>query len=265
MPVGVPAEESVELYNRLTTIAPSDVPSLDRIIWRLRNLRRKLPSDVPLSVALIQALALRGRSAEAIELATDIFFRRQALVGDVGVTYGSVLSQLGMYDEAISFVGMQDPEGLHPVEVASWVHAAWGSGNAESLRAALRYDRSLARDAWTAIFAQMSDLGIMPYFRERQEIVRHHVFKRQCGAHLIFTCPGGAGVELTHYIYMDADHGERSEIADAIYDDFGKFYGERGLGGVDFWSCAPVIILNQTARLSLREESGDGEITSEAA
>jgi hypothetical protein len=110
----------------------------------------------------------------------------------------------------------------------------------------------------------MTDLGIMPFFKQRQDIVRRHVFQRQCGTHLIFTASGKGEVELTHYIYMNASHDERSEISDAIYDELAAFYENLGLGGIDFWSCAPVIVLDQQARPSLTEESEVRELAAEA-
>jgi hypothetical protein len=265
MPVGAPAEEAVELYNRLTTVAPSDTANLGQIVWRLRTRRQKMPGDLPVAVALLQALLIGGEAPEAISIAKQLWPRRNALYGDVAITYGSVLAQVGMYEEALSFVGTPGPKGFDPVEVSTLIYAAWGTGQEEALVAALEHDSTRLRDVWSEIFAQMTDLGIMPYLKQRQDIVRRHVFHRQCGTHLIFTFSGNGAAELTHYTYMAASHDERSAITDAIYDELTAFYEEQGLNGIDFWSCAPVIVLDQRARPSLREESEGRELAAEAA
>ena len=264
MASAAPAEEPVELFNKLIGISPADEAGLARIMWRLQALRRKLPGDLPVGVALLQCLSLQGLAGEAVDLAKELWPRRGSMETMVAVTYSALLTHLAMYEELLSFIGAHRDVRLDPVEMFSAIHAAWGSGNHGALLDALRHDSVGRQRPWRALLGSTNFLGILPYFKQRQEIVRKHVFRRQCSTHLIFTAGEERDIELTHYIAIAAPHNERAALVDAIYDDLYALHRSVGLGGIDFWSCAPIVIVDQRERPSIRQELAFEEFASEA-
>ena len=226
-------------------------------MWRLQTLRRKLPGDTAVAVAILQGMATQGKAAEAIAIASELWHRRQSMSDQVAITYGALLAHLGMYDQAFDFAtkNLHGHGRIDPVDLFTAVHAAWGMGDEAALGEVLEHEEEGLRGLWLATLAKMRAAGILPSMRHRQDIVRRHLYKKQCGTHLVFTINEDSEAELTHYVFVAADHQERSKISDSIYAEMQSFYGGIGLGGVDFWTCAPLIILDQRHRSSIQEET----------
>lgn len=255
MAAGVPAEEAVELYNHLMEVDPSDTAEITRIQWRLQALRRRLPADIPAAIALLETYLLLGDATQGIALAADLWPRRQATAGDVALTYGAALVQLAMYDRGREFIQANEDMLNDQIGVFMASHSAWGLADTEYLLFISKQKASIPQfNAWSELFSEAKTSGVLAHFGDRQAIIRSHLFGRQTGTELLFTLDDNGGTTLAHYAYVNAERHERRKIEESIYDDLAVLYEKVGLGGTNFWSMAPVVVLSSKDRLTLAEE-----------
>jgi hypothetical protein len=100
----VTAEASVDIYNRLIKLSPSDVHSIAEVQWQLRKLRKVKPADVSIAVALLLAVVMTGSVQEAASLADELWPLRVWMDCDVQETYANILTRIGDFDRALQLI-----------------------------------------------------------------------------------------------------------------------------------------------------------------
>ncbi len=100
MTSGVPAQASVDLFNKLIRLPGSNKQEIGQIEFRLRALQKKKPNDLRTTVALLLALTMLGKTSEAIDKANTIWQAVNWLDTDVQLTFFGHLGDLGMFDPA---------------------------------------------------------------------------------------------------------------------------------------------------------------------
>ena len=101
MAAPVPAEESVNLHNRLLDLSfEEDLAEIEQIQWRLKTVVSRQPDDVDARVTLIEAYRSGGSRAGAVDLANQVFQHHASLELRLLETYLAELVGLGLYDRA---------------------------------------------------------------------------------------------------------------------------------------------------------------------
>ena len=227
MPSGVPAEASVELFNKLLDLPFDDTAAIGQIEFRLRQLRKKNPLDVRVAVALLEALTKSGKAQEAIQLADWIWDVRSWLEHDTTEAFFIQLAQIGMFqrsNELIAYLN-DSPETHNPERYNPWIWCiSVGLGDTNLIGKFLEsLENNAFRNDTSKFLSELRDTGIIKHFSSHQGIINEIAFGLQCGynAELIWT---GEEPELTVSIFVNKPRSERRELEDHIDNRLAEFY-----------------------------------------
>lgn len=240
MTAGVPAEASIDLYNKLISLPCSHKEEIGHIEFRLRALTRKNPGDLRITVALLQALTMLGKAVEAIETADYLWGQRDWLDTEIQLTFLAQLSGLGMFDRAKELAAsLLDKPDLraNPVFVELIIHVAVGAGDLDLLRTAADSQAHPAQSRQIKSFLEeLQRLGLDSHFEQHQATVQNMIHGRQCSHLPIFF--DAEAPELSVYIYVNETREERRILENKIDDALVKYYAEEG---IDPWLFVPLI------------------------
>lgn len=195
MAAPVPAQQARELHNQLVNSDKEDLAALNRVVWKLRQLDRKLKDDFPTCVALQAGLVLVGEGLEARRLADTLFGRHLDAEPDVLVTFASILCSLGQYERAKAiYTKLLDQPGIRASAVVREIAAntAVLSGDIEWMeQLAVAEEATNEPNTVRAILETLEESKLREYFPEHQRIVREILGPHQCGCSVrIGTMPG---------------------------------------------------------------------------
>ena len=247
MPIGLPAEEAVAIFNALTRFEPANVEEIARSEWRLRNLARQRPGDDVIGVARLQALVLLGRAQEAITLADQLWHRRNAMGPEQVATFVSIIAHLGMYERTAEIIeAIKASGGENVVEVsydAAEIAVAWWAGDLDRLSAS-RVGKT--ESGWRVFIEEIKQTGLAPHLAGRQKIVREKLYGRQCFSQFVLSPGEGVPIEMAHFSYIAAPYDERVALEEEIQQALNGYFDGFGLGDLH-WSVAPEIVAPMTA------------------
>lgn len=185
MPTAVPAEEAVQLHNRLVELSTMDNFEAEarQVQWRLQQLVRKSPSDQKAAVALIMACLLAGDREEAARQADRVWIARFKLGQQVLVRFLGELSNLGMYDRVKSIYQetLSDTELRSPLFLETLAIAAVASGDISWLRELTGLCRSNGENVGAPFVEAIEKSGLEAHFAAHQSIVSAIMRDHQCG------------------------------------------------------------------------------------
>ena len=231
MTSGVPAQASVDLFNKLIRLPGSNKQEIGQIEFRLRALQKKRPNDLRTTVALLQALTMLGKTSEAIETADYLWGQRDWLGAEVQLTILVQLINLAMFDRAKELTArfLEQPElRLDPEFVGSIIHIAVGAGDIALLRTVADWQVFPEVSPRIGFFVEeVRRLGLDSQFKQHQAVVRNIAYGHQSSYLAIFF--DAETVELSVYIYVDEPRKERRLLENEIDDALAKYYLEQGV------------------------------------
>jgi hypothetical protein len=231
---GLPAQEAVEIFNKLVRTAPVEAREIARAEWRLRALGRARPGDITVEVALLYALQMSGKADEAVRLAERLWHRRNFMPAEQLDTFLFELAHLGMYEKADEILGeIRDGDGARLITNidAVAVTVSWCLGDIERASAAIKEAPPSVWGNWLVFVDQIKGLGFGPHLAARYKIIRQKTFQRQCLSQLVLTPGGEFPLELTHYVYVAGSYEERVALEEEIQITLDSYFEPLGLGG----------------------------------
>lgn len=250
MTSGVPAPASVDLFNKLIRLPGSNKQEIGQIEFRLRALQKKKPNDLRTAVALLQALAMLGKTSEAIDKANTIWQAVNWLDTDVQLTFFSHLADLGMFDRAKKLAAsLLDKPGLraNPEFLGSIIVVAVGGGDLDLLRTAtnLPLDPEISRRI-ESFMVELQRLELDSHFERYQANVRNVMYGHQCSYLPIFL--DAEAPELSVYIYINKGREARRLLENEIDDALANYFAEEGVDPGLFVPLITTQVLDISAR-----------------
>lgn len=198
MAAPVPAKQAFELHDQLVNSDKEDLAALNRVVWKLRQLDRKLKGDFATRVALQFGLVLVGEGSEARRLADTLFGHHLDVETDVLLTFADTLCDLGQYERAKAiYTKCLDQPGFRASSAARRMAAdtAVLSGDIEWMEQLAVVEESTNEPStMRAILEVLEESELREYFPEHQRIVREIFGPHQCGCSVrIGTMPGEEG------------------------------------------------------------------------
>lgn len=251
MPSPAPAEEAIELYNRLCQLPPTAVEAIGQIYWQLRRLNKKLPGDPMIALAYVQSLVLLGHASEAIEVINCVWWQRNSL--DYQLRYSLVyhLLELAQYARAAELASSLFDEHAAPLDepiAAVLLYIAWGRGDVEAFRAAIARSSEAIRKTWEPMLARLSLEGLLPHLSRHQQVVNSVVEGHQVGSSIVISNDESHGQAISQYIYVGGDKEQRLALEDEIHSRLDALYSELGMPDTPYWELITPIVLPATAR-----------------
>ncbi len=249
----MPAEVSVELFNRLVHAKPEQRTEIEQILWRLKTLLRQQPSNHRLRVAILRAHMLLGQAAEAQEVADTLWTLRRTLGPEPASTFAIQLLQLGMNERFLEY-GRADALPDAPASVANMrSRASWGAGDLDAVRENIAIIERLTGaviPAWARFFQRIEDEGAAPHFRPHQQLVQSHLAGWQLATSVaLLEDPEDPGDwdSPTVFVYGPGNYRDRRRLSDAIGDALVAYYRDQGLNHTDFASRLVPVLLSYEA------------------
>ena len=185
MAAPLPAKQAFELQNQLVNSDKENLEALNRVVWQLRQLDRKLKDDFPTRVALQYGLVLVGEGQEARRLADTLFGHHLDAETGILVTFAANLCDLGQYERAKAiFTKSLDQPGIRVSIAVREIAAKTAvlSGDIEWMEQLAVVDDATNESSTTrAILDILEESKLREYFPEHQRIVHNILGPHQCG------------------------------------------------------------------------------------
>ena len=234
MAAPVPAEESVNLHNRLLDLSfEEDLAEIEQIQWRLKTVVSRQPDDVDARVTLIEAYRSGGSRAGAVDLANQVFQHHASLELRVLETYLAELVGLGLYDRAkplcMQLASDRTP-GRNSSLLANASCAAVASGDVSWLEEIASVDDD------TCPAVQYLDVikrsGLAEQFENHQRIANGYIGTRQCGVAVSDSYdpiePDDLRCIVT-YVFVPEDRTIRRGLERDIHTAHEEYYSSRNV------------------------------------
>ena len=261
MAAPAPAKQAFKLHNQLINSDLEDLAALNRVVWKLRRLDRKLKNDFPTRVALQFGLVLVGEGLEARRLADSLFGRHLDAEPVVLLTFASTLCDLGQYERAKAiYTKSLDQPGIRALRTAREMgaNAAVLSGDLDWMeQLAIVEEATNERSMLRAFLEALEGSGLREYFPEHQRIVRDILGPHQCGCFVrIGTMPGEEGdIVLSHVLPMPRP--ERVRLQEQLRIALDAFFRNKGF--------RPSYYVTSLVTIVLPHPCGVGQASSTAA
>ena len=259
MAIGAPAEQAIEIFNKLVRMVPAEAEDIGRIEWRLRALARSRPKDTATGVGLLLAQLMLGKGQEAVQQADRLWLLRRVMLGEQLGTFVSELLHLGMYERAAQIlheIQDQPTEETIPNLIAAYLRVAWDAGSLDDLQAIAASPVGLQVLAgWKSFLERIKIEGLGAHLAARQEIVRSETIGQQCFAELILTPDDDEALQLTHYVYLNADYDKRTKIEETIRSRLDDYFTAVGIENGNHWDLMTEVLVPVTAGPSWHKDS----------
>ena len=233
MAAPVPAKKAFELHNQLIDSDPEDLAALNRVVWKLRQLDRKLKDDFPTRVALQAGLVLVGDGLEARRLADTLFGRHLDAETDVLVTFAANLCRLGYYGRAKAiYTKFLDQPGIRELAAVREIAAntAVLSGDIEWMEQLVVAEEATNEpDTVRAILETLEESKLREYFPEHQRIVRDILGPHQCGCKAGISAMPGDDREIVLEHLLPMPRTERVDLQKQLRLALNAFFQGKGL------------------------------------
>lgn len=241
-----PAEEAVDLYNKLIALSFSNQAEIGAIEWQLRKLHRAMPMQARVSVALLQAFLMSGKAVNALNLADQIFGQKQWFDTDPTLTFMQQLLSLGKFEQCLEFINenmILDKRKSN--EAIARFNCALGIGDLKLAQDSLNYGNAEKEfvSLLEAFSSSLAELDIDTHFSAHQNIVRDVIREKQTDCSLRLTS-GEEGTELTVFIFVSAERKERDLIEQSIDDALAEYYREEGFDPYVFVPLINTLVVN---------------------
>lgn len=261
MAAPLPAKQAFELQNQLVNSDKENLAALNRVVWQLRQLDRKLKNDFPTRVALQFGLVLVGEGLEARRLADSLFGRHLDAEPVVLLTFASILCDLGQYERAKAIY----TKSLDQPEIRALIARRGKAASAAVLSGDLDWMEQLAvveeatdePSMVRTILEILEESELREYFPEHQRIVRDILGPHQCGCTVSISAMPGEDREIVLDHVLPIPRTERVGLQKELRLALNAFFRSKGF--------RPSFYVTTLVTIVLPHPCGVGQASSTAA